>query len=116
MRSTSHAHRRNIISADYAHNLDLIVTGGRDKKVRIWDYERMKFIDEILAHRVEVSIVKFLKPFPLLLTSDNSGVMYIWLIPPHPLGQVCIVRWVNKHSMKVDVPISSVDTFYDEAE
>jgi len=32
---------------------------------RKWDYDRMKLVDEITAHRAEVVIVKFLVPFPL---------------------------------------------------
>ena len=53
--------------------MGLIATGSRDKKVRIWDYERVKMEEEINAHTSEVVIVKFLKPFPLLLTADNNG-------------------------------------------
>ena len=50
--------------------------------VRLWDYEKMKSKEyEIRAHKDEVTIVKFLKPFPLLMTSDSKGIMYIWLLP-----------------------------------
>jgi len=62
--------------------LGLIATGGRDYLVRLWDYEKMKLKEyEIRAHKDEVTIVKFLKPFPLLMTSDSKGIMYIWLLP-----------------------------------
>ena len=47
MRSLKRAHARDISCGDYSHNLGLIATGGRDNKVRIWEYEKMKFIDEI---------------------------------------------------------------------
>jgi WD40 repeat protein len=40
-------HKKDITCGDYAHNLGLIATGGQDCKVRIWEYERMKFEDEI---------------------------------------------------------------------
>ena len=72
LRGRAKAHKKDIICGDYAHNLGLIATGGRDHKVRLWEYERVKFEDEISAHTNEVVIVKFLKPFPLLVTADNS--------------------------------------------
>jgi WD40 repeat protein len=49
----------------------LIATGSRDNSVRIWDYERVKLEDELIGHTSEVTILKFLKPFPILLTADN---------------------------------------------
>jgi WD40 repeat protein len=60
-------------------HLDLIATGGRDNKVRIWDYERIRTIEEnkeegpTNAHTSEVTNVKFIKPFPLLITTDING-------------------------------------------
>lgn len=30
------------------------------------------------------------------------------------MGRRCVVRWVNKHSMEIDIPISSVDYHYNE--
>ena len=49
------------------------------------------------------------------MTSDSKGVMYIWLLPGFQKGNDtirCIVKWVNKHSMEIDIPISAVDVFY----
>ena len=72
-------HRKDIISGDYSHNLGLIATGGRDNVVRIWCYEPFKNVDEIFAHEDEVTKVKFLQPFNLLMSADSTGVMYIYL-------------------------------------
>lgn len=60
MRGLRKAHSKDISCGDYSHNLGLIATGGRDNKVRIWEYEKMKFIDEITCNSNEVAIVKFL--------------------------------------------------------
>ena len=73
LRGKKNCHRKDIISAAYSHNLGLIATGSRDNTVRIWDYEKVKLENELIGHTSEVSIVKFLKPFPILLTADNSG-------------------------------------------
>lgn len=82
--------------------------------MRIWDYERVKFEDEIHAHTSEVVIVKFIKPFPLLLTADNSGCLLVWLTKPHPKAKSCLVSWRNMFTLQKMCPITSVDSHYDE--
>ena len=42
----ANAHLKDIICGDFAMNLDLIATGGRDNVARIWDYEKIIPIDE----------------------------------------------------------------------
>ena len=96
LRAKSCCHKKDIISGDYSHNLGLIATGGRDFNVRIWEYERMRFEDDIRAHEDEVTTVKFLSPLPLLLTADSRGVMFIWLIKNLPEGRQCIIKMENK--------------------
>jgi WD40 repeat protein len=73
LRGKKNCHKKDIISGAYSHNLGLIATGSRDNSVRIWDYERVKLEDELIGHTSEVTILKFLKPFPILLTADNQG-------------------------------------------
>lgn len=107
-------HRKNIISGDYAHNLGLIATGSRDQTVRVWDYDRMKLIDEITAHKAEVVIVKFLLPFPLLLTADSNGYLFLWLTKPHPEAKKCVVQWRNMFTLEKMCPITAIDCYYNE--
>lgn len=114
MRAKRYCHKKDIICGDYAHNLGLIATGGRDAKVKIWEYERMKFEDEISVQN-EVSIVKFLKPFQLLLIADNAGEIQIWKIE---LDQgekpFCCVSWKNNHSIEKVSTLTAVDYFYND--
>lgn len=77
LRIKRYCHRKDIICGDYSHNLGLIATGGRDRRVKIWEYEQLKFIYDITAQD-EINIVKFLKPFYLLMVADNTGMIYIW--------------------------------------
>lgn len=94
--------------------MGLIATGGRDFNVRIWEYERMRFEDDIKAHEDEVTTIKFLNPLPLLLTADSKGVMFIWLVKDLPEGRKCLIRMENTYSMGVSIPVSAVDSYYDE--
>ena len=78
LRGRAEAHSKDIICGDFAPHLDMIATGGRDNKAKIWDYERINCLDEIQGDEIaessnEITMVKFIKPFPLLLTSDSAG-------------------------------------------
>lgn len=84
LRGRTNCHHKDIICGDFGAHLDLIATGGRDNTAKIWDYERIMMIDKIKAHKAEVTLVRFIKPFPLLLTTDINGQLYIWLTKPHP--------------------------------
>ena len=83
-RGKLNCHTRDLICGDYSHKLGLIATGGRDNRVNIWEYEKIQLVNAIEAHDTEVSLVRFLSPLPLLLTSDISGQLYIWIVKPHP--------------------------------
>lgn len=80
--------------------------------VKVWDYERVQVQHTITAHRSEVCIVKFLKPFPLLLTADQSGILYIWLTKPKIAEAQLILTWRNLKNIKEQPPITAVDSYY----
>ena len=73
LRGKKNCHKKDIISGAYSHNLGLIATGSRDNMVRVWDYEKVKLEDELAGHTADIVILKFLNPFPILLSADNSG-------------------------------------------
>lgn len=99
LRGKSQCHRKDIVSGAYSHNLGLIATGSRDNSVRVWDYEKIKLEAELNGHTSEVVIVKFLKPFPLLLSTDSAGQLYLWLTKPHPKANQCLVSWRNMFTL-----------------
>lgn len=41
LRGRVNCHKKEILCGDYSGILDLIATGGRDKVVRLWEYERV---------------------------------------------------------------------------
>lgn len=113
LRGKINCQSKDIISADYSHNLGLIATGSRNHKIRLWEYEKVKYEDELKGHANEVAIVKFINPFPLLLTWDNVGEMMLWLTLPHPEGNQLLVKWRNMFTLQKMWPITSIDSFYD---
>lgn len=114
MRGKADAHAGDIICGDYSHNLGLIVTGGRDYKVKIWDYERVKLESEFGGHQETLVLAKFIEPFELLLTADQSGVMYLWSIAELAHNKPkCLVEWRNMFTLQQMCPITAVDSHWD---
>lgn len=101
MRGKADAHAGDIICGDYSHNLGLIVTGGRDEKVKIWDYERVKLESEFGGHQETLVLAKFIEPFEILLTADQSGIMYLWSIAELTHNKPkCLVEWRNMFTLQ----------------
>lgn len=115
LRGKVNCHRKDIISGDFARHLDLIATGGRDNLVKLWDYERVMLVHEYKYHESEVSIVRFIAPFPLLLTSDSSGLICIWLTKPHAQAGRLVTTWRNTLDLKQCTPISAIDSYFNAA-
>ena len=126
LRGRTEAHPRDVICGDFAPHLDLIATGGRDNKARIWDYERINCLEEIEGLEIEdsqgggeklqneIQIVKFIHPFPLLLLSDSVGNILIFITAPHPKKGTCMLNWRNNYTLKSNSTITAIETFYDE--
>ena len=103
------------MAADYCHNLGLIATGGLDKDVKLWNYERMKLEYEIKAHDRDVVIVKFVWPFPLLITADNTDTMFLWLTEIGESEAKCLLQLTNSFTNKDTLQITAVDSFWNES-
>ena len=117
-RGKPECHKKDIICGAYGHNLGLIATGSQDCRVKVWDYERVILLDEFV-HKLEVQIVHFIKPFPLLLTSDSVGTLRIWIVRPPPpfkphAAYKRLVTKLDNMSIEKEVPVTAIDTHYDE--
>ena len=111
-------HKKDIICGAYGHNLGLIATGSQDCRVKLWDYERVILLDEF-RHGAEVQLVHFIKPFPLLLTSDSDGTIRIFIVRPPPPAKPHanykqLITKIDNMSINKKVPNTAVDTFYNE--
>lgn len=61
----------------------------------------------------------FIKPFPLLLTSDSQGTLRIWVVRPPPPAKAhdCARQLVTKlgsEALNKAGTITAIDTHYDE--
>ena len=112
LRGKVNCHRKEILCGDYSRALDIIASGGRDKVVRLWEYERVFMSQELKGFKSEVTIVKFIADFPLLFTSDQEGNAYIWVTKPHPDSDRLVATWSNTLGALSATQITAVDTHY----
>jgi hypothetical protein len=86
--------------------------------VKLFDYETLRekhvWPD---AHKSEVTLVHFIDKFPLLLTSDLDGHLYIWHTDDKAKedGYACILHWCNTPGVMRTSLITSIASYYREA-
>ncbi|CAM9298583.1 unnamed protein product [Ectocarpus fasciculatus] len=95
VRSVVNAHDGDITLMGASARLGLIATASSDLTVRLWDYGLLRLEEVIVAHRQEITCVRFLDPLPCLATADMTGKVLIWATRPHPKGGALLLMIRN---------------------
>jgi WD40 repeat protein/Ca2+-binding EF-hand superfamily protein len=85
LRIVTDAHDSDLTSIDYDHSLGLIASGSVDGSVKIWDFQFLLLESDCtkeLETTSEVTCIKFVNPYPLVLSADSDGG--VTLIPVRP--------------------------------
>ena len=84
MRSINDVHDRDVGCMAVSHTLSLVATAATDFKIRIWDFQQLKLEKNgsYLHHTVEITCIKFVDPYPILVSCDCSGLIAIWTVRP----------------------------------
>lgn len=86
--------------------------------MKLFDYEtlREKYVWKD-AHKSEVTLVHFIDEFPLLLTSDTDGHLYIWHTDDKAKDSsyACVLQWSNTPGVMRTSLITAIDSYYKEA-
>ena len=66
----------------FSKTLNLFATGSAENLIVIWDFEMSK-LDDVLSLRIRgekssVKCLKFLDPYPILVSSYTDGTIYFW--------------------------------------
>jgi hypothetical protein len=60
--------------------LSLIATSTREGELRLWDFEKGHFIYKLNTTGKEIIALRFLDPYPILITSDISGRLTLYIV------------------------------------
>eukprot|EP00520_Triparma_pacifica_P014822 CAMPEP_0118634720 /NCGR_PEP_ID=MMETSP0785-20121206/1698_1 /TAXON_ID=91992 /ORGANISM="Bolidomonas pacifica, Strain CCMP 1866" /LENGTH=682 /DNA_ID=CAMNT_0006525715 /DNA_START=109 /DNA_END=2154 /DNA_ORIENTATION=+ len=82
LRRIENAHSNDITALAHSFNLSLIATGGEDCIVKVWDYEFCRLESSLFSHTSPVTCLKFLDPFPVLMSCDAGGNIMLWATRP----------------------------------
>merc|ERR1719386_532536 len=77
-------HGGDITCVAFSKHLGLIATGSTDRVVSLREYERLRLVAPLFGHKMDITCLQFLDPFPLLVSADFNGNIAIWVVtPPH---------------------------------
>jgi WD40 repeat protein len=112
LRTFTHTHSDDLVSADFSQLMGLIASGGRDSKIKLWSYEKGKLEVELMLNNFEIILVKFLEPFQLLLSSDNGGFLCLWDMKSSKKQYRCLVTWQNMFNLTTAHSVTAIDYNY----
>ena len=116
VRTVVNAHADDILCVGYSRTLDMIATGSRDCRVKLWDYETCKMEGCLLGHSSDVIVTLFLEPLPLLFVSDTSGTLSLWGVKLPGYGHFqCLLKWRNMHTLEKTATITSATYLHESS-
>ena len=59
-----------------------IASGSSNGLIAVWDFELAKLEAALFGHNKEISNLKFVEPYPLLISSSLLGEILIWGVRP----------------------------------
>lgn len=90
-------HTADITSLSFSFNLSLIASGSSDNSLQIWDYEFGRLDGSCIGHVSGILCLRFADPFPVLISSDNSGNICFWGMRPSRYKCKCLYQMKNQH-------------------
>ncbi len=63
---------------EFSQHLSLIATGAASGTITIWDYEMSRIEGMCIFHTREILTLKFLDPYPALISSSFDGYICLW--------------------------------------
>ena len=91
------AHEMDITATAVSATLDLVATGDATGMIHLWNLSVFRLRSALLGHTEAIASLTFVDPYPLLVSTDSSGLCAIWHVRGSPLGVSyrCLVRWSN---------------------
>ena len=87
----------DITCVAFSSMFGIIASGSSNGLIAVWDFELAKLEAALFGHTKDISSLKFVEPYPLLVSCSNSGELFIWGIRPICLQKrnICFVKLQN---------------------
>lgn len=90
----------NITAITYSPLFSLVASGASNGLVSVWDFELGKIEAALVGHTKEVSCIRFLEPYPVIMTAAHDFLVCFWYVRPfvgkmryHCFYRVCNRSW-----------------------
>ena len=95
---------------EYSAHLALMASGDLNGVIDIWDFETSRLEGLCLFHTREILALKFLDPFPILVSSSADGYICLWAIRKANPSQCysCLCRLPNLQISEREMQYSSI--------
>lgn len=78
LRKVTGGHKEEISILEYDFHLSLIATGCINGEITLYDFEMSKIIGILLGHEGDITALKFLSPYPYLISASMDCTVCIW--------------------------------------
>jgi WD40 repeat protein len=103
LRRVSGGHTEEITIIAFDYHLSLVATGCINGEITLYDFELSKVVGMLLGHTGDITALKFLSPYPMLVSASMDSSVCIWCVRgcPNKYLNVCVRRFEN-YSWKFD--------------
>jgi WD40 repeat protein/Ca2+-binding EF-hand superfamily protein len=117
LRTITDAHSNDISSAAFSHPLSLIASGDSQGVVKLWDFQFMSFEGFCQdASGIEITCMKFVDPYPILLVADYSSQIKVYTVrPAYPRNELIGTfsnSWKDKWDQTAAWPVMTMETLF----
>ncbi len=104
-----------ITCLEYSEHSSLIATGSSNGYITVWDYEMSRIEGMCSGHTREILTLRFVDPYPLLLSSSMDGFIFLWSLRGSDRPYACLCAMLNLRVQDfgaVSLTVPSMAVFY----
>ena len=82
LRGLKNVHSHDVVAMQFSNALSLIATGDSNGQIRVWDFQFFSLEKPLFPciTDVEITALAFVEPYPLLLSADTAGDIWVWRV------------------------------------
>jgi CHAT domain/WD domain, G-beta repeat len=101
---TSQQHKGDVLCVAFSSDTNLMVTGGSDKTLRLWNLKGSLIKPPFQGHEGAIRSVAFSRDSQLIVSSSDDKTIRLWDLHGNPIGQPFTLHddWVNSAKFTPD--------------
>ena len=88
-------HEDSVTCIDIQTKDKYLACAGDDRMITVFNLRSLRHEAELTDHEAEIKSIRFLNPFPCIVSSDLSGYLYFWAVPPSKRKNTLLLKVGN---------------------